>query len=118
MKLFNLPRAGGKSMRMIYASEFNNAPILCVNEVSKEHLLHLSRIYKIDIPEPITVNQLITGRYKSKGYYNKILVDEAISVLQAIIKANGVEMIGCAMSDEKNERITEQYVNERGDSNV
>lgn len=112
MKLFNLPRAGGKSMRMIYASEFNNVPILCVNEVSKEHLLYLSRIYKVNIPEPITVNQFITGRYKNKGYCDKILVDEAISVLQTIIKANGIEMIGCTMSDEKNERITEQYANE------
>lgn len=117
MKLFNLPRAGGKSMRMIYASEFNNVPILCVNEVSKGHLLHLSRIYKINIPEPITVNQFITRRYKNKGCC-KILVDEAIFVLQAIIKANGVEMIGCAMSDEKNERITEQYINERGNNDV
>lgn len=102
MKLFNLPRAGGKSMRMIYASEFQNVPILCMNETHKEHLLYLAHKFNIKIPEPITVKQLL-GR---GNYRDKFLVDEAIVILQEILKQQyGAEIIGCTMSDEKMEKL-------------
>jgi hypothetical protein len=34
MKIINLPRGGGKTTRLLYASEFHNAPI-CVQLMGK-----------------------------------------------------------------------------------
>ena len=38
MKIINLPRGQGKTTRLLYASEFNDAPILCHTHASKDYL--------------------------------------------------------------------------------
>ena len=39
MKIINLGRGQGKTTRLLYASEFNDIPILCANHAMKEHLI-------------------------------------------------------------------------------
>lgn len=39
MKIINLPRGRGKTMRLLYASEFNYIPILCSTNAEKIHLI-------------------------------------------------------------------------------
>ena len=39
MRIFNLSRAAGKTTRMLYASEFENAPILCRGLPDKGRLM-------------------------------------------------------------------------------
>ena len=99
-KVFNLPRATGKSMRMLYASEFNNVPILCANRSSKESLVDLARRYRIKITEPITVDDFVQNKHK----YHNVLVDEALSVLKMFLGRTNI--IGLTLSDDDmNERM-------------
>ena len=93
-KVFNLPRGTGKSMRMLYASEFNNVPILCANRSSKESLINLASRYKIEIPEPISVDDFIRNKHK----YSEVLVDEALSVLKMFLGRTNI--IGLTLSDD------------------
>jgi len=105
MKIFNLPRAAGKSMRMVYASEFNNAPILCANPIMKDHLKCIAKKYGIKIPEPITVSEL-------NKLYNvtDVLVDD-IPINE--ISNKNINIIGYAFSDEKNKNIC-RFFNDDG----
>ena len=105
MRIFNLPRAGGKTMRMLYASEFQRIPILCRNQAYKAGLMYKAEFLGIDIPEPITVHDLMC---ESEGKdFRGVLVDEALTVLREIIRqvthGRVSEVIGIAFSDEANE---------------
>lgn len=93
-RVFNLPRATGKSMRMLYASEFNNLPILCCDHVNKECLKDLASRSKIKIPEPITVDEFVQNKYK----YPNVLVDEALYVLKAFL--GRTKIAGLTLSDD------------------
>lgn len=105
-KVFNLPRGSGKSMRMLYASEFTSAPILCTY-TSKDYLIDLAKRCNIKIPEPITVSDYICDRAK----YPKVLVDEALSVLKDFL--GRTKMLGITLSDDdNNNRVA--YWNEDG----
>lgn len=105
MRIYNLPRGGGKSIRMVFASDFNKAPILCVNQCSKRSLIEIANSFNLNIPEPITIFEYIGKYHHMKGYdVKEILVDEPLAVLQAFLQNDGINMIGCALSDEKNER--------------
>lgn len=107
MKIFNMPRGAGKTHRMLYASEFNNAPILCKDEKYKEVLIHRSKIFGIKIPTPITVRELISGKQ-----CDRILIDESIIVLNELVKCvsgGHVEILGCTLSDEDNEKLCRWY---------
>lgn len=109
-RIFNLPRAAGKSMRMIYASEFHKVPILCKDKDMKECLLDLSKRFGLEIPEPITISEL--DEYKEKNQGKKdILIDEPLLVLEELLKSKsrGFNIIGCALSDETNEQISRWY---------
>ncbi|MBO5037700.1 MAG: hypothetical protein J6D42_11560 [Clostridia bacterium] len=110
MKIFNLPRGAGKTHRMLYASEFNNAPILCKDETYKEVLIHKSNILGIKIPTPITVRELISGKR-----CDRILIDESIMVLNELVKCvsggRHVEILGCTLSDEENGKLCRWYEN-------
>lgn len=55
MKIFNLARGQGKTMRILYASEFNDIPILCRTDASKSYIVDMAKKYNIDIPQPITI---------------------------------------------------------------
>lgn len=101
-KVFNLPRGSGKSMRMLYASEFTSAPILCTKP-TKEYLRGIAKRYEIKIPEPITVDEFL----QNKAKYPKILVDEALCVLNDFIGRN--EILGITLSDEDNNNRVAQW---------
>lgn len=95
-KVYNLPRGAGKSIRMLYASEFTSVPILCTN-TSKDYLRDLAKRYEIKIPEPITVDEYV----RDKAKYPKVLVDEALCVLKDFLAHT--EILGITLSDEDND---------------
>lgn len=103
-KVFNLPRGSGKSMRMLYASEFAAVPILCVN---KDYLKDLAQRYGIKIPEPISVDDYV----RDKAKYPKVLIDEALCVLKDFLPHT--EILGITLSDENNDNQT-AYWDESG----
>ena len=109
MRLFNLPRGAGKTHRMLYASEFHNAPILCKDKKYKDMLLDRSKKFGIKIPTPITVDEFLSHKR-----CDNILIDETLMVLNELIKRIGgsqVKILGCTLSDEDNEKMCRWYKN-------
>ena len=106
VKIFNLARGQGKTIRMLYASEFNNIPILCYNEQHKSNLIEQAERCGIDIPEPITVNNFIELKgarfhkvYRDKDIVPQVLIDEMDSVLSLLmLQAFGTEISGGTMT--------------------
>ena len=91
MKIINLPRASGKTTRLLYASEFNNTPILCMSRDAKQHLLDSAKRLNLEIPEPITpLDITMGGVFKTNMKDLDILVDEAPMVLQSLLSGLGM----------------------------
>lgn len=103
MKIFNLARGQGKTMRMLYASEFNNVPILCCTDSQKTYLINQTKSLKINIPDPISVSDIICNRTRGK-HFNKVLVDEMDDVLREILRFTvNADMIGGTITIEEGE---------------
>lgn len=91
MKIINLGRGQGKTTRLLYASEFNDIPILCANHAMKEHLIYMARTLGLKIPEPIAASEITTDRIRnSKAADKDLLVDEAPLVLQNLLNSLGM----------------------------
>lgn len=89
MKIISLGRGQGKTTRLLYASEFNNAPILCCNDVHKKYLKHMAEELRLHIPEPIIVSDFFTCNIRGKRI-EEILVDDAELVLQQLLHSMGL----------------------------
>lgn len=87
MKIINLGRQQGKTTRLLYASEFNDAPILCATYQQKRYLMDMAKELGLNIPEPIYVSEVFNG---SSAMDKDILIDEAHWVLQMLLKNMGV----------------------------
>jgi hypothetical protein len=88
MKIINLGRGQGKTTRLLYASEFQNIPIVCSTHFQKEHLRDMAKKLRLKIPEPIVAHELISS--KDKAIDEDLLIDEAPLVLEALLKRLGV----------------------------
>lgn len=87
MKIINLGRGQGKTVRLLYASEFNDAPILCPTYQNKRYLMDMAKELRLNIPEPIYVGEM----FKRDNVMDKdILVDEAPWVLEMLLKNMGM----------------------------
>lgn len=101
MRIFNLGRCQGKTIRMLYASEFNNAPIICDNDTRKRYLIETAKCIHLNIPEPISISDIICGRTTGKKF-NNILVDEIDNVLREILRFTiSADMIGGTITIDK-----------------
>ena len=110
MKIINLPRGCGKTTRLLYASEFNDSPILCMSQAAKQHLLDSAKRLKLKIPEPITPSDVTMGSvFKTSIRDKDILVDEAPMVLQSLLSF--IVMIcdikAITLTDEENTKMIE-----------
>lgn len=85
MKIFNLGRCQGKTTRMLYASEFNDAPIICPTEESKRYLIEQAKRLNLNIPTPMTVYDAMTNGTRGERF-NKVLVDEMNYVLKFMFR--------------------------------
>ena len=91
MKIINLGRCQGKTTRLLYASEFNNIPILVATFQQKDSLVNRAGVLGLKIPEPIVVSELMTDRIRNSNAVKKdLLVDEAPMVLQIILNQLGM----------------------------
>lgn len=85
MKIYNLRRGGGKTIRLLCISEYTNAPILCVDQAHKNLIKREAQGLDIKIPEPITIGEMenaTRGTHIAPDY----IVDEALTYLQALIE--------------------------------
>lgn len=90
MKIINLGRQQGKTTRLLYASEFNNYPILCATYEQKRYLMDKAKTLGLNIPEPICANEMINKSKESDILDRDILVDEAHWVLEMLLKSVGM----------------------------
>ena len=91
MKIINLGRGQGKTTRLLYASEFNDMPILCSTLTDKRCLQKQAKRYGLEIPEPITVSDVASNTLRgSEEILKDILVDEAPMVLQNLLSSLGM----------------------------
>lgn len=91
MKIINLRRGQGKTTRLLYASEFNDMPILCSTLTEKRHLQEQAKRCGLEIPEPITVSDVTSNTLRDNEEILKdILVDEAPMVLQNLLSSLGM----------------------------
>lgn len=91
MKIINLGRGQGKTTRLLYASEFNDMPILCANNYMKKELLERAAFCGLKIPEPISVNDIISNKHRGSEIVDKeVLVDEVPMVLQTLLNQLGM----------------------------
>lgn len=104
MRLFNLKRGKGKSVRMLYASEFNHVPILCHNNAAKQYLIDKAEELEIDIPNPISVDDLTDARIALDT--SDVYVDEMPLVLQSLLKriSPNYRMVGGTITTYEEER--------------
>ena len=104
MKIINLGRGQGKTTRLLYASEFNNTPILCANIGHKEELIRMAKELNLYIPEPICVHELFLGKTRgNRDFDNGIFVDDAESVFQQMLNNIGCHSGIKAMTVTNNE---------------
>lgn len=91
MKIINLARGQGKTTRLLYASEFNDMPILCATYAQKRNLMDSANNLGLKIPEPIVVSEIISSKTRGNEVAEKdILVDEAPMVLQLLLNNLGM----------------------------
>lgn len=91
MKVINLERGKGKTTRLLYASEFNNMPILCSTVIEQKNLIMKANEYGLKIPEPVTVHDVITNKLRGdKSIDNGVLIDEVPMVLDSLLTSLGV----------------------------
>ena len=91
MKIINLGRGQGKTTRLLYASEFNDIPILVATFQQQDSLVNRAGVLGLKIPEPIVVSELMTDRIRNSNAVKKdLLVDEAPMVLQIILNQLGM----------------------------
>lgn len=92
MKIINLGRGQGKTIRLLYASEFQDIPILCATHSQKEHLLDMAESLGLKIPEPIIVSDLTSTTIKTEDILREkdLLIDEAHWVLQSLLNSLGM----------------------------
>ena len=101
-RVINLPRGAGKTTRLLYASEFNNVPILCRLKATKEYLIDRAKRANIQIPNPITVDE-----FRSGNRPRNVLVDDALCVLQEFVGRTTI--VGLTLSDEENSEQVYQW---------
>lgn len=97
MKLYVSGRGSGKTMWAMMESARTGVPILAFNKKNKQNIVKMALNFGIDIPEPVTIEDLNEfGKDKNE----EVIVDEAQELLQKML---GVKIIGLTMTDsEKN----------------
>ena len=92
MKIINLGRGQGKTTRLLYASEFNDIPILCSTYQQKQYLMDMAKRLGLKIPEPINVSEITSNKtINSRVLDRDLFVDEAHWVLQNLLKSLGMK---------------------------
>ena len=92
MKIINLGRGQGKTIRLLYASEWQDLPIVCATYSQKQHLIDTAKELGLNIPEPIVASEMLSNRILySRAADKDLLVDEAPLVLRNLLHSIGMK---------------------------
>ena len=102
MKIINLARGQGKTTRLLYASEFNDIPIVFATHQQKDYLKEKAKQMQLLIPEPIVVSEFTRGGIKRLD--SDVLIDEIPMVLQTMFRQLGLngEIKAITLSEKDN----------------
>lgn len=96
--IINLPRCGGKTTALVYASAVDRIPILCFSISHKKYIEQLAKKLGVNIPEPLACNPKDLSRIGGLGEH-KVLIDNAEIVIPNLIKEKlGIEIAAMTMS--------------------
>lgn len=97
MKIINLGRQQGKTTRLLYASEWNQTPILFATHQMKKYAEWQAKELGLKIPEPLCVQEL---KDRDVGHTD-VLVDEAPLVLRNLLSTFGIKEVKAITLTEK-----------------
>ena len=98
MIVVNADRATGKTTKLMVMSELTRTPILVVTKERAKYLIQQANILGYNIPTPICVSEL---ENRKLHWEDKILVDDAIDVLEAILSNYGYKIDVATINFEK-----------------
>lgn len=84
MRVWNLERGKGKTIRMLYASEYTGNNIITSDLESANILEDKAKELGLNIPKVLSVSDFM---YKGLPCSEEIIIDEALFVLEALIKS-------------------------------
>lgn len=89
MEIVDVPRGLGKTNYLIYKSERTGYPIVVGTESQKNLLFSFARDMSVNIPEPITINELKNDdNYRGRKKPEHVLIDELPNVLSLLLGCN------------------------------
>lgn len=103
MKIIQLPRGTGKTTRLLYESEWNQIPILCVTLREKEIIKNQAQKLGLKIPDPICVSEIDACKcenYNANFNQNKVLVDNGEWVLHLLLEHLGLSVEAATFTTE------------------
>lgn len=77
-------RQSGKTMKLIKISAELSVPIIVKDVATGNHLKRRAKEMGVKIPNPISIDDIITGRIKGINF-NTVLVDDADYILEVLI---------------------------------
>ena len=84
MKIWNRPRGSGKTVRMLYASEYTGKNILVSTAVRARELEFEAHKLHLNLPHIICVNEFLDRNITKCS--QDIIIDEAFDVLEAFVQ--------------------------------
>ena len=101
MKTICLPRCQGKTTRLIYASNFNDAVIVCTDPNRKKNIMSMAQNLGLEIPEPITISNLLSDAKTDRSLkYSNFLIDDTQDTLTKLFNCLGLQgsILGIAVN--------------------
>lgn len=83
MKIWNRPRGSGKTIRMLYASEYTGKNILVSTAIRAHELEFEAHRLHLNIPHIICVNEFLDRNITKCS--QDIIIDEAFDVLETFV---------------------------------
>lgn len=87
MKILKMPRAAGKTYKLITLSAERNAYIVCRDKKDAERVFQMALDRDLVIPFPITFGEFKCGEYYGKGI-KEMLIDDVDQLLIFLAEVN------------------------------
>lgn len=85
MYILNLKRGGGKTVHCIQRSHMTGFPIICMNETHKYFVVQKAKDLGLDIPKPLTVEEVKTCTLEGRKSFGKVIIDEMPNVIEGLL---------------------------------
>ena len=88
MKIIQLPRAAGKTYKLVTLSAERNAPIVCRDNQEAKRIYTMAQAGDLDIPFPHTYAQFSQKDVFRGRNYKELMIDDVDQLLMYISKMN------------------------------